>query len=235
MPVRCIAASWKPHALRAVTLCVGLLAVQAFACHSPSSPGDCVNGVDGLGRGPFQSLAITCAPSGSDIDCKSIVHESGYCAAAPREITGIARWISTDAAVGTFSVPGHLQIRASGTTVIHSETSRLYSRTAFGYRVAPGMAPQQMIVFEVVVFQINGGFLPTANVEFTPETGEAQTCQQGIGSPFTPCRFWSDGSPAVIRAFKTGYTSVQQSLTPKSTNLAIPDGIALRLAPFPAG
>jgi len=92
-----------------------------------------------------------------------------------------------------------------------------------------------MHVVEVGVWQVPSGFLPMASVEFTPETGEAQTCQQGIGSPFTPCRFWSDGSPAVIRAFKTGYTSVQQSLTPKSTILAHPDGIVLKLVPFPAG
>lgn len=95
------------------------------------------------------------------------------------------------------------------------------------------MIPQQIAVVEVSVWQTTtGGFLPLATAEFSPETGASQTCQQASGSPYTPCRFWSDGSPAVVRAFRVGYTTAQQSVTATSTNLAFPTGIVLRLAPL---
>ena len=216
-----------------VTAAIGLIAVQLVACHSPSSPGECVNGIDGEGRGPIRSLDLTCLPRGSDIECQSVIKESGYCAGGPREITAVARWISTDSSVGVFTEPGHFQIRASGATVIYSESDTLHSTQAFGYRIDPAVTPQQIGVVEVSVWQTTtGGFLPLATVEFSPETGASQTCQQGPGSPYTPCRFWSDLSPALVRAFKPGYTAAQQSVTPRSTNLSLPNGIVLRLTPL---
>jgi hypothetical protein len=117
--------------------------------------------------------------------------------------------------------------------VIYAESDTLYSQQAFGYRVDPARTPQQVGVVDVTVWQTTiGGFLPLASVEFTPQTGASQTCQQGAGSPYTPCRFWSDLSPAVARAFKAGYTTAQQSLTPQSTNLSLPSGIVLQLTPL---
>jgi hypothetical protein len=216
-----------------VRVAFGLIAVQVVACQSPSSPNRCVNGVDGDGRGPMRSLDLTCLNRGSDIQCQSVIQESGYCAGGPHEITAVARWISTDRSVGVFTMPGHFQILALGATVIYSESDTLYSRQAFSYRVDPAVTPQQIGVVDVSVWQTTTGeFLPLAMVEFTPETGASQTCEQGPGSPYTPCRFWSDLSPAVVRASKAGYTVAQQSVTPKSTNLSFPTGIVLRLTPL---
>src|SRR6266536_610439 len=62
-----------------VRMAVGLIAVQVAACQSPSSPNRCVNGVDGDGRGPMRSLDLTCLNRGSDIQCQSVIQESGYC------------------------------------------------------------------------------------------------------------------------------------------------------------
>jgi hypothetical protein len=218
---------------QAATISVALIAVQVVACGSPTSPGECVNGRDGSGRGPIPSLTLTCVPRGSEVDCRSVIEETGYCARGPIDITGVTRWISTDSTVGVFTVPGHFQARAPGATVIYSESAALYSRQVFGYRVDPAGMPQQIGVVDVLVWQTTtGGFLPMASVEFTPQTGGVQTCQQGSGAPYTPCRFWSDLSPAVVRGFKAGYSTAQQSIAPRSTNLSYPDGVVLRLTPL---
>jgi hypothetical protein len=186
-----------------------------------------------VGRGPIRSLTLTCIPRGSEVRCQSIIEETGYCARGAIDVTTVARWISTDSSVGLFTVPGAFQVRAPGATVIYSEFDTLYSRHAFGYRVDPAGTLEQTGVVDVWVWQTTtGGFLPLATVEFSPQTGGLQTCQQGSGSPYTPCRFWSDLSPALVRALKPAYTSAQQSITPKSTNLSYPDGIVLRLTPL---
>ena len=104
-----------------VTAATGLIAVQLVACHAPLSPGQCANGVDSEGRGPTRSLDLTCSPRGSEIECQSVITESGYCAGGPREITAVARWISMGSSVGTFTAPGRFHILAAGATVIYSE------------------------------------------------------------------------------------------------------------------
>jgi hypothetical protein len=169
------------------------------------------------------------------VECHANRVETEYCAGPTLDVTSAARWISTDNSVAAFTVPGHLQARARGGTVIYAEFETLYSMQAFGYVINPAGSPQQVGVVDVAVWQTTGGggFLPLASVEFTPQSGASQTCQQGIAAPYTPCRFWSDLSDVVIRASTPGYATVQQAVTPRTTNLSFPTGIILRLAPSP--
>jgi hypothetical protein len=213
-------------------LSVVLLVAIGSSCNSPLEPGNCRNGRDGLGRGPFVTLRAECAPAGADVECRAERLESGYCAGPNRDVTSVARWISTDNSVGTFTVPGHFQARAVGVTTIYAEAEALYSQQAFAFAIDPAGAPQQKGVVDVIVWQTTtGGFLPGASVEFFPHTGNPQTCQQGLGAPYTPCRFWSDLSAAVVRASMPGYSSVAQSVTPIATGLSTPTYIVLRLTP----
>jgi hypothetical protein len=211
---------------------MGLVAAVASGCNSPLQPGECRDGHDAEGRTPYVRLQAACVPAGADVQCHVDRVESGYCAGPTRDVTSVARWISTDTSVAAFNVPGHLQARASGGTVIYAEFDMFYSPQAFGYQINPAGTPQQVGVVDVSVWQTTtGGFLPLAIVEFSPQTGGPQTCQQGVGAPYTPCRFWSDLSPAVVRASKPGYTTVQQTVTPTTMNLSVPTGVVLRLAP----
>jgi hypothetical protein len=214
------------------TLSVVVLAAIGCSCDSPLEPGSCREGRDTLGRSPFAILRAHCLAVGADVQCRAERVESGYCAGPTRDVTTAARWISTDTSVGTFTAPGHFQARGRGMTTIYAEADSLYSQDAYAYAVDLGGAPQQMAVVEVFVWQTTtGGFLPGATVDFSPLTGEGQTCRQGPGAPYTPCRFWSDLSVAVVRASMPGYGSVQQTVTPRASDAAIPTGVVLRLAP----
>jgi len=214
---------------------VGLaLAMSLIACSSPTSPGTCVNGHDGFGRGPVSYLTATCTLLGSAVQCQSMMEETGYCAGPSVDVTATAHWVSTDSSVAISTGGGHFQLQAPGGTVIYSESGSLFSQGAFGYLVAPAGGFQQVVVVDVTVWQTTtGGFLPLATVEFSSATG-TQTCQLGSGAPYTPCRFWTDFSPAVVRASAPGFTTVQQSMTPTSSGgLSAPIGVLLRLMPSP--
>ncbi len=209
-----------------------LLTVMATACGSPLEPGECRNGRDSLGRSAISYMRANCASSGAAVQCRAEVVETSYCAGPIRDVTNVARWISTDSLVATFSSPGVLQFRGAGATTIYAETEALYSQDAFAYIVEPNGTARQVGVVDVLVWQTTtGGFLPRAEVEFSPRTGAAQNCQQGIGSPYAPCRFWSDSSPATVRASLPGYSTVQQGVTPNPTTLSIPTSVVVRLTP----
>lgn len=221
----------SPCSKRGLTF-VGLVAALGTSCNSVLKPGECRDGHDSEGRGPAVELRVECVPAGADVQCHADRIESSYCAGPTRDVTSEARWISTDSSVAAFTLPGHLQARAPGGTAIYVELEPLYSNRAYGYVINPAGTPQQVGIVDVSVWQTTtGGFLPLATVEFSPQTGGPQTCQQGVGSPYTPCRFWSDLSVAMVRASKPGYTTAQQSVAPKTTNLSFPNGIVLRLMP----
>ena len=189
-------------------------------CSSPLAPGECRDGHDSSGRGPEVLLQLACVPAAAAVQCHADRVEHGYCAGPTRDVTNLARWVSTDSSAAAFNAPGYVQVRSKGATAIYAEFETLYSLQVFGYRVEPGRAPEQIGSVTVGVWTTStGGFLPSATVEFIPQQGVAQICQQGVGSPFTPCRFWSDFTPVLVRASKPGYTTAQETLTPKTTNL----------------
>lgn len=214
---------------------LGFLAIAAMVgCSSPTSPGACVNGHDGLGRGPVSYLIANCVPGNSEVHCQSTMEELGYCASGPVDVTATTQWISTNSSVAVSTGPGRFQLQGPGATVIFSETGYSYSMQAFAYQVAAGGGIQQIGVVEVDVWsKTTGGFIPGATVDFTSATS-AQTCQQLFGTPTGLCRFWTDFSPAVVRASAPGYTTVQQSVTSQSTgDLAHPISVVLNLTPSP--
>src|SRR5690348_7166232 len=101
----------------------GFLATAAtLGCSSPTSPGACVNGHDGLGRGPVSYLNATCTPGNSEVQCHSTMVELGYCAGGPVDVTATTQWISTNSAVAVSTGSGHFQLLGPGATVIFSET-----------------------------------------------------------------------------------------------------------------
>jgi hypothetical protein len=216
-------------------LVAGILLVAVVSgCSSPLAPGECRNGHDSIGRGPTVLLLGECTPVGSDLKCHMDRYEGGYCAGPRRDVTTTARWISTDSSVGTFTSPGVFQPRSRGATAIYAEFEDLHSMQSFAYLFQPGMAAQQIGSVDVSVWQTTtGGVLPGATVEFIPQSGSQQICQTKLVAPWTPCRFWSDFSPALVRASKAGYTTLERTVTPNTTNLSYPTGTSLRLSPSP--
>jgi hypothetical protein len=209
---------------------LALLTAVGSGCGSPLEPGECRNGRDSLGRSSFRTLRAVCGSSGAAVQCRTEITEGGYCAGPTRDVTNAARWISTDSPVATFSTPGVLQFRSAGATTIYAEAEALYSQEAFAYIVEADGTPRQIGVVDVFVWDTTtGGFLPRARVEFTSRTGVAQSCEQGFGAPYAPCRFWSDSSPGTIRASLPGYSTVEVGVAPSPTNLSIPTYVVVRL------
>src|SRR5262249_49593262 len=188
--------------------CIALTVVLMSACSSPTSPGACVNGRDGLGRSPISQLRATCVPRNLELQCQSTRVEEGYCANGLVDVTATAQWISTNSSVAVSTGFGHFQLQSPGVTVIYSESGGLFSLEAFGYRLAATGELQQVGVVDVYASQPVGGFIPLASVNFTSATS-TQDCQQGSGAPYTPCRFWTDFNLAVVRASAPGYIAGQ--------------------------
>ena len=160
--------------------------------------------------------------------------EGGYCAGPTRDVTASARWMSIDSSVGVFTAPGFFQARSNGATAIYAEFEDLYSMQSFAYVFESGQAPQQIGSVDIIVWQTtNGGVLTGATVEFIPQSGSKQICQTKLVPPWTPCRFWSDFSPVLVRASKAGYATVEQTVIPKTTNLSVPTATILKLSPSP--
>jgi hypothetical protein len=217
----------RPH-------CILLAVAVISGCSSPLAPGECRDGHDSLGRGPTVLLLADCTAAGSDLQCHVDRFEGGYCAGPRRDVTASARWVSTDSSVGVFTTPGFFQARSNGATAIYAEFENLYSMQSFAYLFESGQAPQQIGSVDVIVWQTaTGGVLPAATVEFIPESGSQQICQTKLVPPWTPCRFWSDFRPALVRVSKAGYATLEQTVTPKTTNLSYPTGIVLKLSSSP--
>jgi hypothetical protein len=224
----------RPVKRSAVVGGIVLTMAAASGCSSTLAPGECRDGHDYLGRGPTVLLQGDCIVVGSDLQCHMDRNEGGYCAGPKRDVTTLARWVSTDSSVGVFITPGFFQARSNGATAIYAELDDLYSPQSFAYLFQTGQAPRQIGSVDISVWQTTtGGVLRGATVEFIPQSGSQQICQTRLAPPWTPCRFWSDFSPALVRASEAGYVTVEQTLTPQTTNLSYPTGIVLKLSPSP--
>lgn len=96
------------------------------------NPGECINGVDGLGRGPNVYISNpTCSSIGADLQCRATQYSSGYCSTrASIDVTDLATWMSSDTAIATFNAPGtqpgYLKVLAPGLVVVSAQ---------YGFRV----------------------------------------------------------------------------------------------------
>jgi hypothetical protein len=106
-----------------------LTMAAASGCSSTLAPGECRDGHDYLGRGPTVLLQGDCIVVGSDLQCHIDRNEGGYCAGPKRDVTTLARWVSTDSSVGVFTTPGFFQARSNGATAIYAELDDLIRRS----------------------------------------------------------------------------------------------------------
>ena len=119
--------------------CIALVAFAASlaTCNSPTGPGPCVNGVDGLGRGPVYSYNLSCAYVGSDtIQRTNGLREGGYSAVSGlRDVTAIV--IS----------PGVLKVIGGGVAQVMGRVGIQAADRPHVYAVAPGTTPERLIAF----------------------------------------------------------------------------------------
>jgi hypothetical protein len=210
-----------------------LTLIGVAACSSPTSPGECQDGHDGLGRGPTAYLTFRCTAIGSDLQCQATSQDVGYCARpGTRDITAVATWTSSNPQIAMFvGSPGRLNVIGSGQVTIRAGMG--YGPDAVTYSLAPGSTPQRMADFGVIVENASNTQqrIVGASVEIVPEQGGTQTSQtDGNGL----CRFWVFPTTIRVRATRTGYVATE-GISPPPTDspdsLSYSQRLTLRMAP----
>jgi hypothetical protein len=177
-------------------------------CSSPTDPGACHDGRDGLGRGPVVFYVMTCAYMGSDtIQCASERRETGYCAdMTRRDVTVTTQWLSSDPAAATFVSPGVLRITASGQVQVIAKIGFDEASGDYVYLVAPGTTPERLLKLLVIVRDAANADrrLVGAAVQVEPDRGVMQTC---LTSTTGHCNFWVFDGRTRVRASLQEYES----------------------------
>lgn len=183
---------------------IGVALVWSTSCQSSLAPGQCRNGVDGQGRGPFVTLSFSCSPSGSDLRCTSGLNETGYCAVSgTRDVTTATQWSTSDPAIATFTGPGLLHVLSPGQVDV-TTTYAYQSAGPWAYTLAPGATPETMVKLVVAVEDATVAFkrIAGASVEVEPERGAAQHCQTNASGA---CTLWVFRTTVRARASAPGY------------------------------
>jgi hypothetical protein len=193
---------WR-RSIRCVALVV--LAGSLATCNSPTGPGPCVNGVDGLGRGPVYSYNLSCAFVGSDtIQCTNGLREGGYCAVSGlRDVTSITEWSSSNPAAAIVVAPGVLKVTGTGIVQVIGRIGIQSADSPHVYSVAPGTTPERLIKLAVIVQDTASTprRLTGATVEIEPDRGPPQSCLSNSGL----CEFWVFDGRIRARATLQGY------------------------------
>lgn len=181
-------------------------ACSLATCNSPTGPGPCVNGVDGLGRGPVYSYNLSCAYTGSDtIQCTNGLREGGYCAVTgPRDVTGITEWASSNPAAAIVVSPGVLKVIGAGIMQVIGKVGIQSADSPHVYSVAPGTTPERLIRLAVIVQDTASTprRLPGAAIHIEPDRGPSQSC---VSNNTGFCEFWVFDGRIRARATLQGY------------------------------
>jgi hypothetical protein len=202
--------------------------IGCISCGSPTAPGECQNGQDDQGRGPTQLLTFSCAPSGSNFQCKASSADEGYCARpGVRDITSTAAWSSSNPSAAIFSgQPGFLRVIGAGQVVVSPGPG--YTPDALAYIVAPGSPPERLADFRILVENASTGErIAGAAVEVTPDRGSPQSCES---DSLGVCRFWVLLPTLRVRATKPGFFPIEGVAQAPDTN-TFSARLTLRMSP----
>jgi hypothetical protein len=202
---------------------------------SPSSP-SCT---DQFGRGSSQPdrLVVTCLPTGSDLQCSSVATNTPglyvYCPVS-LQVTDVTTWVSSNPTVASFAqggLPGYLKVLVGGQVQLTASYGFLSFATN-AYAVAPGVAPERMVSFSVIVQDsVTSARVPGVQVDLSPDRGLPQTCQTGEFGSCLPS-LWVLPGNVHIRLTKAGYQTGDTSVTLSSDSLSAAPILALaRLSP----
>ena len=205
--------------MRALYWPVIALAVATSACASPTGPGECRNGSDGLGRGPTSLYVLRCAPEGLDVRCIAQHSQVGYCAdGIIRDVTTSVEWISSNPTVADYASPGLLKVLGAGQVEVSVKAGSEIISGDYAYDVAPGLTPERLAHLLVVVSEAGNPDRRVANarIDVRPARGPSQTGQaSNTGSRW----FWIFAGPAQVQASMNGYESAETIAPPP-----LPDG-----------
>lgn len=182
------------------------LAGSLVTCSSPTDPGACHNGRDGLGRGPITVHTFSCAYAGSDtIQCTSQQRQTGYCRdSTPRDMTAMTEWLTSNPGAATFISPGLLKVTGTGHVQVIARVGFSEASGDYAYAVAPGATPERLMKLSVILQDATNTQkrLADAAIEVVPERGPPQSCRS---SSTGHCQFWVLDGRIRVRATLQGY------------------------------
>lgn len=194
--------------LRRLIRCLALVALlgSLASCSSPTGPGPCIDGQDGLGRGPVNAYDFSCAYAGSDtIQCESRHSQLGYCAAfVHRDITATTEWLTSNPAAATFISPGVLKVTGTGQVEVIIKVGINQESGRYVYIVAPGTTPERLVKLSVIVQDTASTprRLTGAAIHVEPDRGPPQSC---VSNNTGFCDFWVFDGRIRARATLQGY------------------------------
>jgi hypothetical protein len=182
--------------------------VVLSACGGPTTPGGCDERA--------AQLRVECTPAGADLQCRAYRQDGGYCAdPAGAEVTGDARWFTSDSRVGFFAQPGAFQTRSPGDVSLHAEYSLFLRSDPQAFTVAPGRPPERLASIQIGVRDaVTRAFLTDARVEIVSQAGDLRTCLTNEGGE---CRVWTQLSPLRVVVTRSGYQRAERTLEPRET------------------
>ena len=185
------------------------------AC-GPASPSPTCGDAAGLGRGVSSAseLLISCSPLGSDLQCSAVAtnrDELYICKSVNETVTDQTTWMSSNPSVAVFGPAGSLKVLAAGVVAI-TPTWQSISPTPIAFNVAPGVSPERMVNFTVIVQDsVSGARVPSVRIDVMPQRGQAQTCQTGQFGSCLPNLWILPGSVELL-ATKAGYVPLDKTI-----------------------
>lgn len=197
---------------------VAAACVALSTCGAPTTPDGCDNAA--------AQLRVECTPTGADLQCRAYRQDGGYCAnPAGAEVTGDARWFTSDTNVGFFTQPGAFQTRSAGDVRLHAEYSLFLRSDPQAFTVAPGRPAERLASIQIGVRDVaTRAMLSDARIEIVSERGDVRTCLTDEGGQ---CRVWTQLSPLRVAVTRSGYQRVERTLEPRETCYCASDLIEL--------
>ncbi|HEX3703602.1 MAG TPA: carboxypeptidase-like regulatory domain-containing protein [Vicinamibacterales bacterium] len=213
-----------------LTLALGAAAVGLACGGSPTAP--CTD-QQGRGDTTLNSIKVSCAASGAQLQCEADAFVQGLYVYCPmqQDVTQAAEWIAGDSTVIRAAAPGVFTALAAGHTFVHGTWHGLdsdnFGRTPVA--VFPGTAP--LPTYEIFGNVSIAGQTPSSSpvtgavIEVLDGLVQGQTATSGMPPALLPGYLGPFGGPGYyrilgvppgtyrLRISKEGYASQERSVT----------------------
>jgi hypothetical protein len=218
-------------------LALGAAALLAACGGSPTAP--CTD-QEGRGETVLNSIKLSCAASGAQLQCEADASIQGLYVYCPmqQDVTQAAEWIAGDSTVIRASTPGAFTALATGHTFVHATWHGLdsdnFGRTPVAVFPGTGPLPTSEIFGTVSIAGQTPGSSPVtgAVIEVLDGLIQGQTATSGMPPVLLPGYLGPFGGPSYyrilgvppgtyrLRISKEGYASQERSVTVEISNVA---------------
>jgi len=196
------------------------IVVSDSACSGPTSACS-----DPRATSAFNTLLVSCTPSGSDARCTATAdnYNTYTCGTRTMDVTASAQFISSDPLVATFGVPGaapgYLTAVGTGNVTITADYANLDVIETARMFLSPGVPSENLVDLSVRVRSaVTLASIAGASVTVTPDKGLPQSCET---NQFGSCRVLLRHGVYIIAATAAGYQPGQSTLGSGATSISL--------------